>query len=137
MKCETCRWFDADSTRAEATRAGDGVCRRFPPPAPAVYEDGPACWDFPEVDATDWCGEYAPPAGGTVLGRPVLRRAEQQAGRTELTAHQARGVIETTLRQHQERRDFRGESEGCRCGARGPYLGHLAGEVAVALGYPA
>lgn len=54
---------------------------------------------------------------------------------TQLTAPQASGVIETTLRQHQERLDFRGDHAGCQCGARGSHVEHLAREVAHALGY--
>ena len=123
MKCDTCRWFDSESRRASWSEQ-DGVCRLLPP-QPVVTEVA-VSFGFPEVRCDDWCSRYE-------QAQPAVPVPE--AGRTELTFHQAGAVVEATLRQHAERRDFRGESEGCRCGARGPYLRHLASEVAVSLGF--
>ena len=58
--CETCCFFDG------------GYCKRFPPQFTGVKEvvigynsdnyrditDEQDTWSFPEVDKTDWCGEY-------------------------------------------------------------------------------
>ena len=49
--CENCRFYN-------------GECRRYPPQLDQVkYYDGcydESYWYFPNVDKTDWCGEWQP-----------------------------------------------------------------------------
>ena len=49
-RCETCRYFEA----VKRTRLlGDGDCHRYPPTIA-----GTGSYIFPDVEGSDWCGEY-------------------------------------------------------------------------------